>query len=417
MGGLGVADAGLRRGRSASSCSPVVGLPGLSGFVGEFLTLVGHVRGQLAAGGRRRDVRDDLRGRLPAVDVPAGRVRRAVSEFLKGLGHHLTDIEPRRGADAGAAVRAGHRHRPLPGPHPGLHPGARARRSSTACRRRPRRGSPDDPERVAGHRAVPDRVRPRDLLAVRRRRSWLAAAIHRHRRHRARRASSPAHGRRRSSAGPIAGARSSAAGWTGQPVVRRRLHQSTQLTTFLDLLFIVDRRADDPVRARLPRAARPADRGVRGDARCSRSSGAMLSPGSADLLVLFLGLELLVLPGYMLAGFAQARRLLAPRAPSSTSCSARSRARSCCSGSRSCGAITGTTQHRRRRRRTSASVVNGGAPLPAGPGHGPRAPDDGRRLQDRRGAVPLLDAGRVPGLADAGHRLPVGGAQGRRRSR
>jgi len=34
-------------------------------------------------------------------------------------------------------------------------------------------------------------------------------------------------------------------------------------------------------------------------------SGAFLIAGSADLLVLFLGLELLVLPGYMLAGFAK----------------------------------------------------------------------------------------------------------------
>ena len=32
-------------------------------------------------------------------------------------------------------------------------------------------------------------------------------------------------------------------------------------------------------------------------------SGAMLIAGSADLLVLFLGLELMVLPGYMLAGY------------------------------------------------------------------------------------------------------------------
>src|SRR5690242_21003057 len=32
-------------------------------------------------------------------------------------------------------------------------------------------------------------------------------------------------------------------------------------------------------------------------------SGAMLIAGSADLLVLFLGLELMVLPGYLLAGY------------------------------------------------------------------------------------------------------------------
>ena len=50
----------------------------------------------------------------------------------------------------------------------------------------------------------------------------------------------------------------------------------------------------------------------------------------------------------------------------------------------------------------------------AGARHGPRVPDDRRRVQDRRGAVPLLDARRVPGLADAGDRLPLGGPQGRR---
>ena len=32
-------------------------------------------------------------------------------------------------------------------------------------------------------------------------------------------------------------------------------------------------------------------------------SGAMLIAGSADLLVLFLGLELMVLPGYVIAGY------------------------------------------------------------------------------------------------------------------
>ena len=34
-------------------------------------------------------------------------------------------------------------------------------------------------------------------------------------------------------------------------------------------------------------------------------TGAMLIAGSTDLLVLFLGLELMVLPGYLLAGFAK----------------------------------------------------------------------------------------------------------------
>ena len=70
-----------------------VGLPGLSGFVGEFLILVGTFAANPRRG-RRRDVRDDPRRRLPALDVPAGGLRRAQSEFLKGLGDHLTDMRP-----------------------------------------------------------------------------------------------------------------------------------------------------------------------------------------------------------------------------------------------------------------------------------------------------------------------------------
>ena len=38
--------------------------------------------------------------------------------------------------------------------------------------------------------------------------------------------------------------------------------------------------------------------------------GAMVIAGASDLLILFLGLELLVLPGYMLAGYAKRDGLL-----------------------------------------------------------------------------------------------------------
>ena len=51
-----------------------LGLPGLAGFVGEFLVLVGTFAASpwaAAVGG----LRDGLRGRVPAVDVPAGGVR------------------------------------------------------------------------------------------------------------------------------------------------------------------------------------------------------------------------------------------------------------------------------------------------------------------------------------------------------
>ena len=53
------------------------GLPGLSGFVGEFLTLVGTFAVSPARG-RRGHVRHDPGGRLPAVHVRPDRVRRGL---------------------------------------------------------------------------------------------------------------------------------------------------------------------------------------------------------------------------------------------------------------------------------------------------------------------------------------------------
>ena len=49
MGGLVGADAGLRRGLRVLRRSPRPGCPGLSGFVGEFLTLVGTFEANPAA--------------------------------------------------------------------------------------------------------------------------------------------------------------------------------------------------------------------------------------------------------------------------------------------------------------------------------------------------------------------------------
>ena len=54
-----------------------VGLPGLAGFVGEFLVFVGHLRLQ-PVDGRGDRLRDDLRRRLPALDAAARPVRPAV---------------------------------------------------------------------------------------------------------------------------------------------------------------------------------------------------------------------------------------------------------------------------------------------------------------------------------------------------
>ncbi len=75
-----------------------------------------------------------------------------------------------------------------------------------------------------------------------------------------------------------------------------------ELTTFLDLLFVSIAAltmafAPDYLESRgLPVAEFAA-------VLVFAMSGAMLIAGSADLLVLFLGLELMVLPGYMLAGY------------------------------------------------------------------------------------------------------------------
>ena len=123
MGGLAARDARLRGDRSASSSSPRPGCPGLSGFVGEFLVLVGAfaVRPWVAAD---RHVLHDPRRRLPALDVPARRVRRAV-RVPQGPRPPPDRHDPDRDPDAGAAGRPDGRLRPLPGPRPRPHPGLR----------------------------------------------------------------------------------------------------------------------------------------------------------------------------------------------------------------------------------------------------------------------------------------------------
>ncbi|MCJ7711282.1 MAG: NADH-quinone oxidoreductase subunit M, partial [Chloroflexi bacterium] len=70
-----------------------VGLPGLSGFVGEFLTLLGTFEsGNYAAAAIATFVMILAAGYLLWMfqRVAFG----DLSEFLKGLGHHLTDLRP-----------------------------------------------------------------------------------------------------------------------------------------------------------------------------------------------------------------------------------------------------------------------------------------------------------------------------------
>jgi NADH-quinone oxidoreductase subunit N len=95
-------------------------------------------------------------------------------------------------------------------------------------------------------------------------------------------------------------------GWTGMTASTAfgGAYTSDNLTTFLDLLFVTIVAftiafAPDYLASRnLPVAEFSA-------VLLFAMTGAMLISASADLLVLFLGLELMVLPGYLLAGFAK----------------------------------------------------------------------------------------------------------------
>ena len=141
-------------------------------------------------------------------------------------------------------------------------------------------------------------------------------------------------------------------------------------------------------------------------------TGAMLIAASGDLLMLFLGLELMVLPGYLLAAFHKSDGYSTEGAIKYFLLGSFSSA-IFLFGLAFVWGLTGTIQldrdqrdPGRDRRRDRAAVARAG--------DGPRLPDDRRRVQDRGRAVPLLDARRLPGLPDPDHRLPVGRAQGRR---
>ena len=141
-------------------------------------------------------------------------------------------------------------------------------------------------------------------------------------------------------------------------------------------------------------------------------TGAMLISASADLLLLFLGLELMVLPGYMLAAFHKTDAFSTEGAIKYFLLGSFSSAIFLFGLSFVWG-LTGTTRIDAIADRPGQDRGRRG-PAVARAGDGPGLPDHRRRVQDRRGAVPLLDPGRVPGLADADHGLPVGRPQGRR---
>ena len=112
------------------------GLPGLAGFVGEFLVLLGAldylpILGYVAA-------LTIIFAAVYLLFMVQNILFGDVSDFLKSLGKRLTDVDRDRGADAGAARRAGCRPRPLPGPRarPRRRPSTRSWRGRLRRRRR-----------------------------------------------------------------------------------------------------------------------------------------------------------------------------------------------------------------------------------------------------------------------------------------
>ena len=126
-------------------------------------------------------------------------------------------------------------------------------------------------------------------------------------------------------------------------------------------------------------------------------SGAMLIAGSADLLLMFLGLELMVLPGYVMAGYHKSDGYSTEGAIKYFLLGSFSSA-ILLFGLAFVWGMTGTTRIDGVSEQL-ARIASGGAPLRAGARPRARVPDHRRGVQDRRGPVPLLDAGRVPGLA------------------
>ncbi len=111
------------------------GLPGLSGFVGEFLTLVGTFVVSPAAAAVAALVMVLAAGYL--LFMYGRLVFGEVSEFLANLGNHLTDMEP---IEILTLVPAGHAHRHLRRPaRPAPAPRRRDRRRDGRGRRRGRR--------------------------------------------------------------------------------------------------------------------------------------------------------------------------------------------------------------------------------------------------------------------------------------
>ena len=140
-------------------------------------------------------------------------------------------------------------------------------------------------------------------------------------------------------------------------------------------------------------------------------TGAMLLAASADLLVLFIGLELMVLPGYLLAGYHKSDGYSTEGAIKYFLLGSFSSA-IFLFGLAFVWGLTGTTADRRGRRRAGRARPPAAA-LSAGLALGLAFMTTG--VAFKIAAVPFhyWTPGRVPGLADAGHRLPVRRPEGR----
>ena len=129
--------------------------------------------------------------------------------------------------------------------------------------------------------------------------------------------------------------------------------------------------------------------------------GMLLFPAANDLLTMFVALEVLSLPLYLLCGLARRRRLLSPGGGAEVLPARR--------------VLLGVLPLRRRaalrlrRHRVELSGDRRGGRAPPASSDAlllrrHRAGRGRPAVQGRRGAVPLLDPGRLPGRADADHR-------------
>ena len=129
--------------------------------------------------------------------------------------------------------------------------------------------------------------------------------------------------------------------------------------------------------------------------------GMLLFPASDDLLTMFVALEVLSLPLYLLCGLARRRRLLSQEAALKYFLLGR--------------VLVGVLPLRRRAavRLRRHARVSAGSPTRSPPGSGNTtlaligigAAVGGPAVQDRCGAVPLLDPRRLPGCAHTDHRV------------